>query len=87
MQPASSRFHNFDDYWDEDTFKQLDDAFLVIQNMRSIKPLRMEFESPQESSIPSKAFFFKHVFISNAVEKAVHQYIVSNIPGPYPVRR
>jgi len=87
IQTAASSFDNFDDYWDEDTVKQLDDSVLLIQNMRSMQSPTMEFESPEQSSIPCNASVFKHVFISNDVEKAVHQYIVSNIPGPYPARR
>jgi hypothetical protein len=83
MQPASSRFHSFDDYWDEDTVKQLDDSVSAIQNMRFMQSLRMQFEFAEECSIASKPLFFKHVFISIDVEKAVHQYVVYNIPGPY----
>lgn len=87
MQPASSRFHSFDDYWDEDTVKQLDDSVSAIRNMRFMQSLRMQFEFAEECSIPSKPLFFKHVFISIDVEKAVHQYVVCNIPGPYLTRR
>lgn len=85
--PSGFQFDDIDDYWNEDIVKQLDDSVSLIQNMGFMHSPTMQFDCPPENSIPSKPLFFKHVFISSAVEKAVHEYIVSNIPPRYPARR
>jgi len=66
------------DFWHEDLVRRFDE---------SVETAKSSQHTHETNQIPLRPTIFYHIFSSTAVERVVHQYIVSNIPAPPPARR